>query len=423
MANEEAGSCRENGLFGFLGKMFGKSIPTQLPEVLSDKVSDDIKAAIKTAALASENSLWDPNSELDADPLEKKGLTADPSAAYGLFGFMGTKYDKNGNYDSNGSPLKLVMTGKFPKAQYMSLQIYRGKPLQTSKDVGGQLSDYRIQPKTGINPFQSGNRNDSGTFEITITPDTNMENAPNHIYYQAKDQPEDAAVITGFYRVYLPDGKKFAKADLPKISAFDSSGNEIKPKYVPLVDTWFPNIPGVKLATNMIVPDLTDLPWLNLDCVTSDASGLGSSKDVHYIGSLCKVPVGKYVVVKFRAPAVYFGPQESVEAPAVRYWSICPVYFPGLVGLNSLASDPSKPAARDVTLVFGKDRPGVALKAAKLGASFLPDTRSNDEDVLTFLLRNILPTKSIQSQVFKGRYAPSGKVYTLQEFLELPDTI
>ena len=422
MATEEPGSCKENGLLGFLGKLIGGSLQPQALEHLGDNISDDIKAAIASVPTDQQkDSLWDPNSELYADPLEKKGLTADPSAAYGLFGFMGAKYDKNGGYDPKGSPLTLVLSGKFPKAQYMSLQIYRGKPFQTSQDVGTQLSDYRINPKTGKNPFRTGNRSDSGTFEITITPDKNLENAPNHIYYAAKDRPEDSAVITGFYRVYLPEGQSLSKKDLPEIKAFDSSGNQMKPKYVSLVDSWYPNIPGVKLATNLMIPELGTLPWLNLDCVSSDPSGLGSSKDVHYIGTLCRVPVGRYVIVKFRAPAVYFGPQNDVDVAAVRYWSICPVYFPTLTGMNSLACDPSQSVARDVTVVFGKEREGVALKAAKLGASFLPDTRANGEDVLTFILRNTLPSDALKAQVFKGRYAPTGKVYTFQEFLELQE--
>lgn len=416
----EAGSCQENGLAGFLSKLLGIQIPAAVGDQLGENVLNGIKAGLAPAAGVQEESLWDPNSELYADPMLKKGLTADPSAAYGLFGFMGTKYDKNGNYDPNGSPLRLVLTGKYPKAQYMSLQIYRGKPFQTSKDVGKPISDYRIVPSSGENPFQTGDRGKSGTFEITLTPDISRSNDSNHIYYEPKDQPGDDAVISGFYRVYLPDGQKLAKEDLPKITAFDSAGNKVKPKYAALVDNWYPDILSARLITNKLIPELKQLPWLNLDCVTTNASGLGSSSDVHYIGSLCKVALGEYVVVKFRAPAVYFGPQDKVKTPAVRYWSICPVYFPGLVGLSSFACDPLMPAERDVTIVFGMERNGVAEKARDLGAVFLPDTRENDQRVLTFLLRNTLPSESFKNKVFKGPYAPSGMVYTLNEFMNLP---
>lgn len=426
MSIEQAGSCKENGLLGFISKLLGKSMPQGMGDVISEEMiegfSEQIRDEIRRGQEQQQSTLWDDKSELYAQPQVKKGLTADPSAAYGLFGFMGAKYDKDGNLDENGSPLTLKLTGKFPKAQYMSLQIYRGKPLQTSRDVGDVLSDYEIVAKPGgKNPFLTGNPDDRGRFEIVITPDKNKEDHHNHIWYKPENSPGDSAVITGFYRVYLPEGQGISFADLPKIKAFDSEGDQVNAKYVDLVDSWYPKIPGAKFATNLVVPELESLPWLNLDCVSKgDPSGLGSSHDLQYIASFSKVPVGKYVVAKFRAPAVYFGTPTGREEAAVRYWSICSVYFPTLTTMNSLPCNPEQPRARDVTLVFGKERPGIRAQARRLGAEFLPDTRENDEDALTLMMRNMLATNALKPQVFKGSFAPSATVYSLNEFLSLP---
>ncbi|HBE67720.1 MAG TPA: hypothetical protein DDW52_06180 [Planctomycetaceae bacterium] len=427
MSIEEAGSCKENGLFGFLAKLMGNSMPDGLSDVLTEdtlqNLSDEVRAEILSVQEDQQKSLWDDNSELYAQPLKKKGFTADPSASYGMFGFMGTRYDEDGNFDSNGSPLTLKLTGKFPKAQYMSIQIYRGRPFQGSEDVGDVLTDFRIKPKSGANPFETGNRNDEGRYEVVITPDSNKRDLDNHIWYKPKDNPGDSAVITGFYRVYLPDGQEVKRTDLPKIRTFNDDEEEVDARFVQLVESWYPQIPGAKIGSNLLIPGLDNLPWLNLDCVSkNDPSGLGSSHDLQYIASFSKVPKGKYVVVKFRAPPVYFGSPEASGEAAVRYWSICSVYFPTLTTMNSFPCDPNNPAARDVTLVFGKERSGIREKARRLGAEFLPDTREADEDVLTIMLRNLLATRAHKSQAYKGRFAPSGSVYSLREFLELPET-
>ncbi|MEM7558221.1 MAG: hypothetical protein AAF394_03795 [Planctomycetota bacterium] len=427
MSHQEAGSCKENGLFGFLSKLIDNSADGELSEdtgeirdFLGRGLSDEVSEALDAYDESQQQSLWDDLSELYADPLQKKGLTADPNASYGLLGFMGVKYDKQGNYSEAGQYLTLKLTGKFPNAQYMSMQIYRGQPFQTSEDVGDVLSDFEIQANNGTNPFQTGVPEDEGDFEIFITPNKNKEKCKNHIYYEPRSAPSRSAVISGFYRVYLPEGQEITKADLPRIEAFDEDGDQVKPRFVQLIDTWYPRIPGAKLASNLVIPERKTLPWINLDCVSSgNPSGLGSSHDLQYIGSFSKVPYGKYVAVEFRAPALYFGPPHAVENPAVRYWSVCSVYFPTLTTMNSLACAPDSPEARNVKLIFGKDRPGARAQAGRLGAEFLPDTRESDDDVLTIMLRNLLATRAFKPQAYKGNFAPRGKVYSLRELMEL----
>lgn len=358
-----------------------------------------------------EATLWDAQSQLYADPLAQKGLTADTCAAYGLLGFMGAM-------TSTGNPLKLVLTGEFPKATYMSLQIYRGRPFQTSERVGPALTDYEIQAKTGNNRFATLNPNDVGTFEIEITPDASCgpNCAPNRIWYEPENQPGDSAVITAFYRIYLPE-TQITMADLPKIEAFDFvTGNPTDCPQATTMD-WYLDRPVLEFAVNSFTPELNPIPFFNLNQIAGgNPSGLGSNDDLKYKFSFSKVPHGKIAVVKFRAPAVDFA-APNVQGSTVRYWSICSVYEPKLKTLNALCCDPQNPGERDVTVVFGPDDQQIRSKAAFLGADFLPDTRSQSEEVLSFILRNLLPHKDFKA--FEGQYEPTARVFTRSQFLSL----
>ena len=439
-------------------------------------------------------SIWDDNSDLIANRLETVGLFADSSASYGLFGFMGAKYDEFGNVCRNGEqgkPLTLKISGRFPNAQYMSLQIYSGRPLQGSKGVGEPLSDYKIVPLTGQNRFATGNRNDEGNFEIFIVPVDDVEAAkkkgtpPNTIYYEAKDyEPEedgDTSVITAFYRVYLPEGGRLKREDLPNIEGFlteptgalnprDNLGKQVHPEFAKLVKSWYPDIPVGNIIFNVsrFWEKKESLRWFNVNRVfkvIEKFAGQGASKDIRYEMCFKQVAVGEYVVIKFRAPELYFGggPDDHIARKAVRYWSICPTYYPRLAGINSLPCDINQPWERDITVVFGKDRPEAREHARRLGAEFLPDTREESHRVVTFLLRNMLSSNFVdpaqpekenkiadslkklsevadahpslntkihelekellsngeERWMFNGVYKPKGEVYSLREFLDL----
>lgn len=451
------------------------------------------------------NTLWDENSDLIADPNEMVGLTADSSASYGLLGFMGAKYDDFGNVCKNGEKgksLTLKLSGRFPDAQYMSLQIYRGRPLQGSKDVGKTLSDYEIIPISGLNRFATGNRDDEGNFEIFIRPVDDVEaaeeaaeargNRQNTIYYKSQDydpdQDGDSTVITAFYRVYLPKGGRIQKEDLPTVEGFLTEprfngeyshedplvlGRQVHPKFAKLVNSWYPDIPVSNVIFNIsrFWKKKDSLRWFNVNKVFNvieKFAGQGASQDLKYEMCFKQVAVGEYVVIKFLAPEIYFGgPPEQFPRntkKAVRYWSICPVYYPRLAGINSFPCDPLKTEKREITVVFGKDRPDARKHAEALGAKFLPDTREESQRVVTFLMRYMLSTKSdppppkednklanalellsdasevlpelkenkkfveLEQELrgvieerweFNGEYKPRGEVYSLREFLEL----
>ena len=459
----------------------GKAVFDLLKEKFKKKAKEAFPEFFEQGETSPEEreSLWDDNSELYADPCKKKGLTADPSASYGLLGFMGARYDENGNLDPNGSPLTLKIKGKFPKAQYMSLQLYRGQPRQSSEEVDVKITDFQINPSKGENRFRTGNPNDQGEFEILITPTKDIKSIldmrkdplnklpPNHLFYQEKEKADDNSVITAFYRVYLPKGEELKREDLPTIEVYHN-GKLVKPgfaKFAKLVKSWYFDLPAGQIFTN-IVPKKgekikgEELTWVDLNKVFGavskalggDGSGalesLGASEDLRYITSFKRVAIGEYVIVKFRAPAVYYGLRPVDDTTrAVRYWSLVSVYFPRLEGLNSYSCKPFLNEQfiadeRDITVVFGKDRPAAKAHAERLGAKFLPDERKESQRVLTFLLRNILPSKAFVREdasekkdsveisgptdekaqgpfVFEGQYKPTGNVYSLREFLGL----
>lgn len=390
----------------------GKAVPTQLERA----------------------TLWDDNSDLIADRFESVGLTADPSASYGLLGFMGARYNDYGNVCKNGErgkPLTLRITGSFPKAQYMSMQLYDGRPLQGSKGVGDSLSDYEIVPMSGQNRFATGNPHDEGNFEIFIVPVDDIEDAkeqgapPNTIYYEVKDyEPEedgDNSVISAFYRIYLPEGGRIERSDLPKVEGFLTEpgpggklianrlhdprlnlGRQVHPEFAKLVKSWYSDTPLGNVVSNVarIWEKKESLRWFNVNKVfkvIEKFAGQGASKDLRYEMCFKQVSVGEYVVIRFLAPPLYFGgsPEDNADrGRAVRYWSICSAYYPRLAGLNSLSCDPARPGQRLITVVFGKDRPEARAHARAMGAEFLPDTREESHRVLTLIMRNMLPTNA-----------------------------
>jgi hypothetical protein len=351
-------------------------------------------------------NLWDPDSQLYAHPFLSKGLSADTSAAYGLMAFTG-----------DNPRLKLVLTGRFPKGSYMSLQLYRGS-FQSSEEVGGVLSDYNIAPSTGKNPYQTHNPSDTGTFKIAITPDPKAKG--NSIWYDATPSPGLSRLISAFYRVYQPEGGQISFNDLPTIEARDYETNAVItcPVYQRL--DWYLQLPGDIITFANDVTQLLGLVDDDLKFRVQKESA-GTNADARYAFTFKNIPVGNVAVVEFVAPAIDFASPKGVSktTEAVRYWSICSIYWPMLKTLNGIACNWSKPAGRKVRVVFGPDKLKIREKAAKIGADFLIDDRdpASNQRVMGFIVRNVLWSKAFEKKMFEGEYLPSGKVYSEKDFL------
>jgi hypothetical protein len=356
--------------------------------------------------MAGCSNLWDPDSQLYAHPLLPKGLSADTSAAYGLMAFTG-----------DNPRLKLVLTGRFPKGSYMSLQIYRGS-FQSSEEVGGVLSDYNIAPSSGKNPYKTGDLKDTGTFKIEITPDPKAKG--NSIWYDSTPSPGLSKLISAFYRVYQPEGGQISFGDLPTIEARDYLTDAVLPCPIYQRLDWYLRLPADVIT---FVNDVTHL----LGSVSNELKfqvqkqSAGTNADAQYAFTYKNIPIGKVAVVEFRAPAIDFASPKVIKPTtrAVRYWSICSIYWPMLKTLNGVACDWKQPADREVRVVFGPDKQNIRDKAAKIGAYFLPDDRdpTNNQQVMGFIVRNVLWSKAFEPLMFQKEYLPTGEVLTANEFL------
>lgn len=357
--------------------------------------------------MAGCSNLWDPDSQLYAHPLLPKGLSADTSAAYGLLAFTG-----------DNPRLKLVLTGRFPKGSYMSLQIYRGS-FQSSEEVGGVLSDYNIAPSSGKNPYKTGNLNDTGTFKIEITPDPKAKG--NSIWYDSTPSPGLSKLISAFYRVYQPEGGQISFGDLPTIEARDYQTDVVLscPIYQRL--DWYLRLPGDVIT---FVNNVTQLLGVLSDELKFEVQkqSAGTNSDAVYAFTYKNIPIGNVAVVEFVAPAIDFAsPNVSKSTTkAVRYWSICSIYWPMLKTLNGVACDWKQSTERKIRVVFGPDKQNIREKAAKIGAYFLPDDRdpASGQHVMGFIVRNVLPSAAFAKLMFTNEYLPSGEVFTASNFIK-----
>lgn len=337
------------------------------------------------------NDVWQANSQLYTDPLRPKGLSADPCAAYGLMAFVG-----------DNPRLKLVLTGEFIKSKFISLQIYRGR-LQRHDKIGKALIDYEIEPETGKNPFREKDPNVTGTFKIEITPDKN--GPKNSIWYEPVKLGTNRKIISAFYRIYQPE-RQLTLNDLPKIEARDCiTDTRIEcPEYAHMA--WYLDLP--ELVANVVVQERNKITFKKKE------SSAGTNIAIPaYLYSASKISHGDVVVIKFQAPAIDYAAPFSGH---VRYWSICTMDWPKLQTLNGLACDWNRPQSRPVTLVFGGGE-RVRNKAKELGFDFLPDTREPNQHVLGFIYRNMLPSDTFKSHMYKNEFMPKAKIYSENEFL------
>jgi hypothetical protein len=104
---------------------------------------------------------------------------------------------------------RIVLSGRFPDARYVSVQVY------TPAGVGTSLTDYRIAPQPGsLNAWQH-QAAPGGRFTVTIGPDP----APG----QANTLPLPAGTTSqhpGYlvYRVYLPAGGDLSAVPVPVLT-------------------------------------------------------------------------------------------------------------------------------------------------------------------------------------------------------------
>jgi hypothetical protein len=113
--------------------------------------------------------------------------------------------------------LRIVLTGRFPDARYMSIGVYTsGTNLFTTNGVGSYLTDYQILPDAGsINPWQQSGPA-GGKYTVTLRSDPTQGQA-NTLPLASTGTPDGSKGYLQ-YRVYLPAGGDFSKLVAPTVT-------------------------------------------------------------------------------------------------------------------------------------------------------------------------------------------------------------
>jgi hypothetical protein len=213
---------------------------------------------------------------------------------------------------------RIVLSGRFPDARYVSVQVY------TPGGVGSSLPDYRIAPQPGsVNPWQR-QAAPGGRFVVTIASDL----APG----QANTLPLPAGTTSqhpGYlvYRVYLPAGGAPA-VPLPVLTVEQGGAARTLPA-CPSHNAaiTFPAASGSAAAgaggSGAAVPP--PLEFYTAQQSFSDA-GLSNVDTSHVYAYLGRPPASDVVVVTGKAPTFAPGSHPSpwpARGEDVRYWSMC----------------------------------------------------------------------------------------------------
>jgi hypothetical protein len=296
---------------------------------------------------------------------------------------------------------RIVLSGRFPDARYVSVQVY------TPGGVGSSLTDYRIAPRPGsLNPWQR-QAAPGGRFTVTIRPDP----APG----QANTLPLPAGTTSkhpGYliYRVYLPAGGASA-VPAPVLTVEQGRATRTLPacpgRNAPVT---FPAVSssgsaGAAAAT----PPPPQLEFFKPPQSTFNNGGLANVDTSYLLAYLIRPPAADVVVVAGKAPTFAPGSHPS-PWPAVRedvrYWSMCVGVLIHLVPVvaNKLAAGGTDygcradeatrlNAAGDYTYVIGGESQRAAISRVP-GVTFLPFSTAHPAGPYLLGLRNVLVSTS-----------------------------
>jgi hypothetical protein len=315
--------------------------------------------------------------------------TAFPDAAEAIFGQLIVA--------SAGT--RIVLSGRFPDARYVSVQVY------TPGGVGASLPDYRLAPQPGsLNPWQR-QAAPGGRFTVTIRPDP----APG----QANTLPMPAGTTSrhpGYlvYRVYLPAGGASA-VPLPVLTVEQGGAARTLPACPSRNATvTFPTPAPAAGAGGSGAAAPPPLEFYTARQSFSDA-GLSNVDTSHIYAYLGRPPAPDVVVITGKAPTFAPGSHPSPwPAPGedVRYWSMCMGVLIRLVPLvaNKLpgggtdygcrADEATRlNAAGYYTYVIGSESQRAAISRVP-GVTFLPFSTAHPDGPYLLALRYLLVSPS-----------------------------
>lgn len=417
-------------------------------------------AAPARAAMPEDTCLW--IGPLDRDHLDDPDVNVlypDTGAAYWVARF---------NLPDGA---RLLLSGRYPHARYMSLNAYRdGSPADT-------LTDTAIRPRgASTNPFVEAKRRDRGRskrrWRVRVLdrepPAREVARKRNTLYAAA-----DGGVQELIYRVYAPDRGRGSKAGggLPRPTAVLADGSRLRgrvacaeindpdrqlpslrvpvPVYEDLVRT-----PGADFETTPAFspprweaffnyPYALTVFWVGTlregERETLDQSQLGgqySHGDARYVFAPVSRAYGQILVLRGKMPTFPTTERRAKRMPGgdVRYWSLCQNESPVTTSVISCLYDEQVPLAkrRRFTVVVGTrlSRPPDARH--RCGVAWLPWGRYvgplGRRGGGLLLLRNLRPDPSFaeaiqnverpgEERAVVGPYLPRGEYMASAEFV------
>ena len=299
---------------------------------------------------------------------------------------------------------RIVLSGRFPDARYVSVQVY------SPRGAGASLTDYRIAPQPGsLNPWQRPAA-PGGRFTVTIRSDP----APG----QANTLPLPAGTTSqhpGYlvYRIYLPAGSASA-VPVPVLTVEQGGATRTLPA-CPVHDApvIFPAVSGTAAAgtggSDAATPPPPPLEFFKPSPSTFNNGGLANVDTSYLLAYLVRPPAADVVVVTGKAPTFAPGSHPSpwpARGEDVRYWSMCVGVLTRLVPIvaNRLpgggtdygcrADEATRlNAAGDYTYVIGSEAQRAAISGVP-GVTFLPFSTAHPAGPYLLGLRNVLASTS-----------------------------
>jgi len=213
---------------------------------------------------------------------------------------------------------KLVLSGSYPYARYMSLHTYNLRG-----DAIDHISDRLIVPDFGSdNPFSNlaastipANRR----WTVTISPD-----ATAHDGQDGANTMSTPLVGSVMLRVYVPDNPvdQTGGVSLPQMSVVDASG--VTTAVLPTCSTQAPSA-SAALLIDLFGP-ATNVPPSDPPVFKRPMTVAGyPNRDNAYLASIAAYQPGKVIVVRGKAPTTpdTLAGQSPATPAQLRYWSFC----------------------------------------------------------------------------------------------------
>lgn len=297
---------------------------------------------------------------------------------------------------------RIVLSGRFPDARYVSVQVY------TPGGAGASLTDYQIAPRPGsLNPWQRQGP-PGGRFTVTIRP--GPASGANPLPLPAGTTSQHTGYLV--YRVYLPAGGG-AAVPVPVLTVEQGGATRTLPSCpAHNAPVTFPVVSGSTPAaggSGVTTSPPPQLEFFKPAQSTFNNGGLANVDTSYLLAYLARPSATDVVVITAKAPTFAPGSHPSpwpARGEDVRYWSMCvgvlirsvPLVANELPGggtdYGCRADEATRlNAAGDYTYVIGSESQRAAISRVP-GVTFLPFSTAHPAGPYLLGLRNVLVSSS-----------------------------